>query len=122
MVKSVLVVDDQLGIRLLLEEIIKSEGHVVHSFENGLQALHFMKKQTPPDLLVIDFWMDIMNGAELIEQIEAEEMFIPTIIMSGAAEEVEEHTHQFESVKKILAKPFNIAQVKQDINELLTSD
>lgn len=118
MAKTVLIVDDQLGIRLLLEEIVKSEGYQVFSCANGKEALAFIE-QTPPDLMLIDLRLPIIDGAAIIEKLEADQNFIPTIMMSGLAEEAKRKTKEFSSVKEIFSKPFNIEDAKYHINRLL---
>ncbi|WP_182200768.1 response regulator [Paraliobacillus salinarum] len=116
--KCVLIIDDQIGIRILLEEIIKSEGHPVFSFESVEEALESIDRKKP-SLIITDFWLPIMNGAELISRLEEQDIYIPTIVMSGLPEEAKEKTAHLQSVHKILAKPFNVTQVKQLISEML---
>lgn len=118
MEKLVLIVDDQLGIRLLLEEIVRSEGYRVNSCENGMEALKFIE-HTKPDLLFIDFWLPAINGAEVIEQIEAEGIIIPTIVMTGLVEEVKEKVTHLQSIQEILAKPFDVSKAKEHVHRML---
>lgn len=119
MTRTVLIVDDQLGIRLLLEEIVKSEGYKAFSCANGKEALAFVE-QAPPDLILIDFRLPIIDGATVIERLEESGKYIPTIIMSGLAEEAKSKTKNFSSVKEVFSKPFNIEDAKFHINRLLT--
>ncbi|MFB1049663.1 response regulator [Paraliobacillus sp. JSM ZJ581] len=114
----VLIVDDQIGIRILLEEIIKNEGYEVLSCESGAEALECIQRKIP-SLLLTDFWLPVMNGAELIERIEQQNIYIPTIVMSGLPEEAKERTSHLQSIHQILAKPFNVTQVKQHIQTRL---
>nr|WP_255639702.1 response regulator [Aquibacillus saliphilus] len=113
-----MIVDDQLGIRLLLEEIVKSEGYQVVSAENGKQALEkiSMKK---PDLLIVDFKLPIIDGHELLRQLEQQELQIPAILMSGMAEVAAEKIKDLKMVKEIFAKPFDIEHVRKQIHRLL---
>ena len=119
MTKTVLIVDDQLGIRLLLEEIVKNEGYSVISCENGKEALTLIEN-TPPDLIIIDFRLPILDGCTVISRLEEANTYIPTIMMSGLAEEVKQRTEHFTSVKEVFSKPFNIVDAKYHINRLLT--
>ncbi|MDL4839172.1 response regulator [Aquibacillus rhizosphaerae] len=118
MKKTVMIVDDQLGIRLLLEEIIKSEGHSVFTAENGKEALDKIE-QTKPDLLLIDFKLPIMDGHTLIQQLEQQDIRIPTILMSGLADEAAKKCEGLETVKQVFAKPFNVEEARRHINRLL---
>lgn len=119
--KCVLIIDDQIGIRILLEEIIKSEGYRVCSFESAEKALDSIDRKKP-SLIITDFWLPIMNGAELIGHLEGEDIYIPTIVMSGLPEEAKEKTTHLKSIHHILAKPFNVTQVKQIINTMFMEE
>ncbi|WP_186576540.1 response regulator [Aquibacillus kalidii] len=116
--KTVMIVDDQLGIRLLLEEIIKSEGHKVVTAENGKEALDKIQ-EVEPDLLLVDFKLPIMDGHTLLQTLEDQGTTIPTILMSGLAEEAAKKTENIKCIKKVFAKPFNIDDARQDIQNLL---
>lgn len=116
--KKILIVDDQRGIRFLLEEIIRSEGYQVKSCENGIQALEEVE-QDQPDLLIIDYQLPIKNGAEVISELEKKGYSIPVIVMSGLIEDVKKETTKLQSVKAYFSKPFNIIKAKEQINSLL---
>ena len=53
---NILVVDDELGIRDLLSEILNDEGHTVDLAENAAQA-RAARQRTRPDLVLLDIWM-----------------------------------------------------------------
>ncbi|WP_440897907.1 response regulator [Amphibacillus sp. Q70] len=116
--QKILIVDDQRGIRFLLEEIIRSEGYQVKSCESGRQALEEIE-QDEPDLLIIDYQLPIENGAEIITKLERKGYSIPVILMSGLIEEVKKETAELQSVKAYFSKPFDIIKAKEQINNLL---
>ncbi|MCT2538287.1 response regulator [Aquibacillus koreensis] len=116
--KRVMIVDDQIGIRLLLEEIIKSEGHAVTACENGKEAFDKINKEAP-DLLVVDYKLPIMDGYALIKSLEEQGTNIPTILMSGLADEASKKCEGLSTVKNIFAKPFNVEDARETINRLL---
>ncbi|MDC3416789.1 response regulator [Aquibacillus salsiterrae] len=116
--KTVMIVDDQLGIRLLLEEIVKSDGHEVVSLENAKEALDTLQT-TNPDLLIVDFKLPIMDGHALIAKLEEQGKYIPTILMSGLADEAAKKVEGSKIVKEVFAKPFNIEDARRTINRLL---
>ncbi|MFC0525211.1 response regulator [Pontibacillus salicampi] len=111
--KSVLIVDDQPGIRMLLEEVIKNEGFHVLQATTGQEAID-MVKHNLPDVMFVDLKLPIKDGYTVIRELEEEGHFIPTILMSGLAEE-EIGKQNFSSVETMISKPFNI----QDIRELV---
>ncbi|MBM7571253.1 response regulator [Aquibacillus albus] len=116
--KTVMIVDDQLGIRLLLEEIIKNEGHQVISAENAKEALDLLEDSNP-DLLLVDYKLPIMDGHALLKHLEEQGKIIPTILMSGLADEAAKKTEGCQLVKEVFAKPFNIEDARKQINQLL---
>lgn len=81
--KEILVVDDEIGIRELLSEILFDEGYRVTLAENAEQARGFRKRQVP-DLVLLDIWMPDTDGVTLLKEWVAEGLLtMPVIMMSG---------------------------------------
>ncbi len=80
---TILVVDDELGIRALLSEILTDEGHTVELAENAAQARH--KRETVrPDLVLLDIWMPDVDGVTLLKEWSAGgQLSMPVVMMSG---------------------------------------
>ncbi len=82
---NILVVDDELGIRDLLSEILNDEGHHVELAENAAQA-RAARQQTRPDLVLLDIWMPDTDGVTLLKEwASAGLLNMPVIMMSGHA-------------------------------------
>lgn len=64
---TILVVDDEMGIRELLSEILSDEGHAVEVAENAQRAREYRLKQ-PPDLVLLDIWMPDTDGVTLLKE------------------------------------------------------
>ena len=80
---SILVVDDELGIRALLSEILADEGHHVELAENAGQA-RAARERGRPDLVLLDIWMPDVDGITLLKEWGASAMLtMPVIMMSG---------------------------------------
>jgi DNA-binding NtrC family response regulator len=80
---TILVVDDELGIRALLSDILSDEGHAVELAENAAQARAFRERQRP-DLVLLDIWMPDVDGVTLLKEWgAAEQLTMPVIMMSG---------------------------------------
>ena len=62
---NILVVDDEMGIRELLSEILYDEGHVVTLAENAEQARQ-VRQRMRPDLVLLDIWMPDTDGVILL--------------------------------------------------------
>lgn len=81
--KEILVVDDEMGIRELLSEILFDEGYRVHLAENAAQAREFRQRQAP-DLVLLDIWMPDTDGLALLKEWAAQGLLtMPVIMMSG---------------------------------------
>lgn len=82
---NILVVDDEMGIRELLSEILGDEGHVVQLAENAQQARE-ARVESRPDLVLLDIWMPDTDGVTLLKEWHRDGMLtMPVIMMSGHA-------------------------------------
>jgi DNA-binding NtrC family response regulator len=82
---TILVVDDELGIRDLLFEILNDEGHTVELAENAAQA-RSARSQFQPDLVLLDIWMPDTDGVSLLKEWSSTGLLtMPVIMMSGHA-------------------------------------
>ncbi len=80
---TILVVDDELGIRALLSDILTDEGHSVELAENAAQA-RALREQLRPDLVLLDIWMPDVDGVTLLKEWAATgQLTMPVIMMSG---------------------------------------
>jgi DNA-binding NtrC family response regulator len=81
--KVILVVDDEVGIRELLSEILFDEGYQVHLAENAQQARDYRKNKIP-DLVLLDIWMPDTDGLSLLKEWVAQgQLNMPVVMMSG---------------------------------------
>jgi DNA-binding NtrC family response regulator len=82
---TILVVDDEMGIRELLSEILSDEGHAVEVAENAQHARDYRLRQAP-DLVLLDIWMPDTDGVTLLKEWAAQGLLtMPVIMMSGHA-------------------------------------
>jgi DNA-binding NtrC family response regulator len=82
---NILVVDDELGIRDLLFEILNDEGHNVELAENASEA-RAARQRARPDLVLLDIWMPDTDGVTLLKEWSAAGLLtMPVIMMSGHA-------------------------------------
>jgi DNA-binding NtrC family response regulator len=80
---DILVVDDEIGIRELLSEILEDEGHSVRLAENAACARKRRNEQTP-DLVLLDIWMPDTDGISLLKEWGANgQLTMPVVMMSG---------------------------------------
>ena len=80
---TILVVDDELGIRALLSEILTDEGHSIELAENAAQA-RAVRERMRPDLVLLDIWMPDVDGISLLKEWGSSgQLSMPVIMMSG---------------------------------------
>jgi len=82
---DILIVDDEIGVRELLSEVLQDEGYTVSLAENAAQArdLHASKQH---DVVLLDIWMPDMDGVSLLKEWAAkQQLTAPVIMMSGHA-------------------------------------
>jgi CheY-like chemotaxis protein len=113
----ILVVDDEFGILELLEAALTDEGHRVPTATNGRVALERIRAERP-DLVITDFEMPLMGGAELLQAIaaDAELATIPTIVMSSLPEATV--AERCPSYTAFVRKPFRIAALLELVGDL----
>ena len=81
--RNILVVDDEIGIRELLSDILLDEGHQVSLAENAQAARDSRLKQRP-DLVLLDIWMPDCDGISLLKEWgNAGLLTMPVVMMSG---------------------------------------
>jgi two-component system nitrogen regulation response regulator NtrX len=79
---SVLIVDDEEGIRETLSGIFQDEGYNVITAGSGEEALKILKEQNP-DLVLLDVWLSGIDGVETLQEIKKTNPELPVVIISG---------------------------------------
>jgi CheY-like chemotaxis protein len=84
---SILVVEDDLGIRGAMVECLSLEGYSVAEASNGAEGLEYLRKAPAPKVIVLDLVMPVMNGTEFLERVRREPALssIPVVLMTAAA-------------------------------------
>jgi DNA-binding NtrC family response regulator len=80
--KTILVIDDEEGIRETVREILSDEGYRVFDAEDGSKAMDLIR-QVHPQVVLLDIWMPEMDGIGLLREIKQSEPDLPVIIISG---------------------------------------
>lgn len=79
---SILIVDDEGGMRKSLSILFKKEGYQVYQAESGEAAIEYIKNKNI-DLVITDLRMDNMSGTDLLGHIKERDLKVPVIIMTG---------------------------------------
>jgi len=115
---TVLVVDDDRLVRRFMTESLRSLGYEVRDTDNGVDALVLLDAQRI-DLLLADFAMPGMNGAELAKAAQLKQPGLPVLIVSGYADSAAVEAAL--GTARLLRKPFNMAELGAAVTELLQS-
>jgi DNA-binding NtrC family response regulator len=118
---SILVVDDEMGIRELLNEILTDEGHTVYAAESAMQA-RTIREQMRPDLVLLDIWMPDVDGITLLKEwSKSGQLTMPVVMMSGHAtiDTAVEATRI--GALNFLEKPIALQKLLKTVNKALES-
>ncbi len=113
--RSILLVDDDADIRMTLRDILTEEGFVVHTARDGQHALHMLEKMEPPDLILLDYKMPVMDGKQClslmrrIPRLQA----VPVVIMSAATRE---WSGAHLEVEDVLSKPLDLEVLRTTVS------
>jgi len=108
----VLLADDSVSIRKLVEFTLKSKGFLVSSVEDGLAAFELLAKD-PFDVIVLDINMPHMDGFELLKRIKADEAYasIPVIMLTTESQDEDRLKAADLGATAYLVKPFKPTQL-----------
>jgi CheY-like chemotaxis protein len=116
----VLVVDDEVGIANLLADVLSDEGHRVMVAANGREGLKRAEEERP-DLVITDFMMPVMDGAQLIKALadHPDLKGVPIYLMSSAPEAA--IRDQCSGYALFIRKPFRIYDVVNLVGQVVSS-
>lgn len=115
---SLLIVDDQPGVRRLLYEAFTDEGYRVRMAAGGQEALK-MAAQEIPDIILLDIRMPGMNGLETLKELRKTDPDMPVLLMTAYGElEVVEAAKKL-GVRHYMVKPFDLHEVRLLVKALL---
>lgn len=112
--KSILVVDDDEGIREILQMALEVEGYSVLTAANGKEALEILAKFPEQGLILLDLMMPVMNGWQFIEQIEKMEKYtdIPVVLVTAYNDRATGLR-----VKDVISKPMEFKKLLDIVNK-----
>jgi len=114
----VLVVDDQNGVRTLLQLVFREEGYQVATAVNGREALRQVE-QWHPDVVVMDVKMPVMGGLEALPWIKTMVPETAVIIMTAYVGEASLEEVWRLGADNFIYKPFDLEELKARVREAL---
>jgi CheY-like chemotaxis protein len=117
---KVLIIDDDLGIRMLLSKFLQREGYETVLAEDGLEGVEAAKKHHP-DLVLCDVVMPRMDGITAARLIKFYKPLqnVPIIFLTAKDAEKEIELAKQARAEVYITKPFDVRQVIQCVHELL---
>jgi CheY-like chemotaxis protein len=114
---TVLVVDDDAGIRDLLTELLEEEGYQVVGAANGLEAINHLHRGTErPCIILLDLMMPVMNGWQFrnTQQQDPGLATIPVVVLS-ARNDIQQQASLINAAAHIM-KPINLISLLDTVN------
>ena len=115
---TILVVDDEVGVRELLTDALTISGYEVLQSENGLAALEKIKTHKP-DLLIIDVNMPMMNGFELVEKLRENGNRTPVLMLSARTDQFDINRGLRIGADDYVTKPFGLEELTLRVKAIL---
>jgi len=109
------LIDDNADIRIVLGDFLTEQKFVVHTAREGQHALQVLEKIEPPDLILLDYKMPVMDGKQflsIMKRIPRLQM-IPVVILSAATRE---WSGAHLEVEEVLSKPVDLEVLLSTVN------
>lgn len=116
---SVLVVDDDRGVRRLTARMLRAEGYQVFEAGSGAEALQTLEGDPGIRLVVTDIVMPEMHGLDLVDRALARDPHLRVVLMTGHAPELTAQLDARESPLPVLLKPFTAEQLIETVRDAL---
>src|SRR5206468_3696781 len=119
--EKILCVDDDDAIRKLCTVYLAKRGYRVEAVANGVEALRLVESKGPPDLVVTDVNMPLMNGLELVKRLREDRRTArtPIIVLSAAKQEQDILAGYSHGADDYIGKPIDLAVLAAKIETIL---
>jgi two-component system OmpR family response regulator len=115
---KVLVIDDEQGIRALLDTLLRRKGYDVIVAESGQKGLECFRRERP-DVLVLDLKMPGMDGLTVLRQVRSLDPIMPVIILTGAGTAEMEQRVRALGATEYVEKEFSLHLLGDALKRLL---
>lgn len=117
----ILIIDDEVYIRKIIEYNLKKEGHDIVLCENADEAEYLIEKGEVFDLIITDLMMPVTTGLDFLRKIRKKYKLDSQKVMMISAKGMEKDIDEANlyKVNGYVMKPFNLEQLKKDIKTVL---
>jgi PAS domain S-box-containing protein len=117
--KTVLVVDDEAMVRMLVLDVMEDAGYLSLEAQDGASALEILRSNVQVDLLITDVGMPNMNGRQLADAARALRTDLRVLFITGYAENAVINHGYIESGMQIMTKPFQMDELAAKVKEMI---
>ena len=117
----ILRAEDDEHISCLLDHLLQRQGYHVVPANNGMELLDLIKDRLPPDLVLLDIHMPIMDGVTVLEKIKNDDglLDIPVVMLTAIDNMNVVHQCLRKGACGYVTKPFNMELLNQQIQHCL---
>src|SRR4249920_685427 len=115
---KILIIDDEQGIRDLLDTLLRRKGYDVVVAENGREGLKVFRRERP-DVVVLDLMMPGMDGLTVLQELRTLDPTKPVIILTGAGTPEAEQQARALGVTEFVEKEFSLHRLGDSLKRLL---
>lgn len=116
--QKILVVDDDRDFRRAICAVLRVNGYEVREESNALAVLKTIS-EFHPDLVLLDLYMPVGQGVELVRSMKELDIFVPVVVISGRVSVEDFNTLRELGVEDILAKPVNKTMLVEKVKQVL---
>jgi two-component system, OmpR family, response regulator CpxR len=116
--KRILVVEDDLVIRDVVDDVLAEVGFDVIPATSGKQALDYLRDDEPPDLVILDLMLPLVSGWQVMEHLrsEARLMRVPVIVTTAVSAD------RPRGATTVLPKPFTVRALLEAVASAVPTD
>jgi two-component system alkaline phosphatase synthesis response regulator PhoP len=118
MEKTILIVEDDAGIQMILRDALTSQGYQVTTADDGRKGLE-LAKELKPALIILDVMLPLMDGFEVCKSIRKEGIVSPIMMLTVKDEELDKVLGLELGADDYVTKPFSLKELSARIKALL---
>jgi len=116
--KTILIVEDDAGIQMILRDALTSQGYQVTAADDGMKGLE-LAKELKPALIILDVMLPLMGGFEVCKNIRKEGIVSPILMLTVKDEELDKVLGLELGADDYVTKPFSLKELTARVKALL---